>query len=151
MFQITNSAWGGHQHVEVHNGDWWWHGRFLAAGFVHLPELEKMVSAVVRANFTQKDDPKYIEQWDRGRRLANMHIFVNPSVASLPQHRHLFGGNGCYKGAINNADGGAPCEGVDRLPEEYQSLLDCYRHQDIKDVNILESLYLTCSKKYLLA
>ena len=107
-----------------------------------------MVSAIVAANFTQKDDTNFKEIWNLGRRLTGMLIFVNPSVASLPQHHHLFGGNGCFKGAINNADGGAPCEGVDRLPEEYQSLLDCYRHQDEKDVNVLEKLYLTCNKRY---
>ena len=130
--------------MEVHNGDWWWHGRFLAAGFVHLPELEKMVSAVVNANFSKEEDP----EWDRGRNLASMHIFVNPSVASLPQHHHLFGGNGCFKGALNLADGGVPCEGVDRLPEAYQSLLDCYRHQNEQDANVLEALYLTCTKRH---
>lgn len=146
IIMVSNSIWGGHHHVEVHNGDWWWHGRFLAAGFVHLPELEKMTKAIIEANLTHPGDNEYLAEPHRGINLGSMHIFINPSVASLPQHHHLFGGNGCFKTTLNNADGGKPCEGVDKLPEAYQSLLDCYRHQTDGDVDKVEALYLTCSK-----
>ncbi len=35
-----------------------------------------------------------------GRRIKDrMLVFINPDVASLPQHDHLFGGDGCIFGA----------------------------------------------------
>lgn len=126
----------------------WWYGRFIAAGFIHLPELEDIVHQIVRTNYTSKEEIARGTPWDMGRNLGDIMIFMNPSVASLPQHHHLFGGNGCYNGVINNADGGIPCTGVDALPEKYSSLLDCYRHhfKYENDVNKLEPLFLTCKK-----
>ena len=34
-------------------------------------------------------------------------VFINPRVASLPKHHHLFGGNGCFKEINDNRDGGS--------------------------------------------
>lgn len=65
---------------------------------------------------------------DTGYVLGGMIAFINPSVASLPQHRHLFGGNGCYNEVYDNQDGGVPCMGVDTLPLEYQSLINCNKY-----------------------
>ena len=75
-----------------------------------------------------KHDAQHI--WTR------MLVFINPVVASLPRHHHLFGGNGCFNHVVDNRDGGAPCgtpddkKGVEKrdiLPSNYQSILNCYR------------------------
>ena len=63
-----------------------------------------------------------------GELLLGMMAFLNPSVASLPQHQHLFGGNGCYNYVEENRDGGTPCTGVDALPSEYESLISCDKY-----------------------
>ena len=61
-------------------------------------------------------------------------VFINPSVASLPQHDHLFGGHGCYNFEIDNLNGGINCsDPVDYLPKSYQSLLDCSRTTTSKE------------------
>ena len=52
-------------------------------------------------------------------------VFINPSVASLPKHKHIIGGHGCFKGVLDNKDGGIACSGRDALPREYQSLINC--------------------------
>jgi hypothetical protein len=56
-----------------------------------------------------------------------MRVFINPAVASLKQHHHLFSGYGCYKGLIDNKYGGLDCkEPADALPTDYIPLLDCF-------------------------
>lgn len=84
-------------------------------------------------------------------------MFVNPRVASLPQHHHLFGGDGCFNEVVDNRDGGklrrsfkiimmsfnlgSPCVGADILPAKYESILKCFRTtKDLED----------SSKKYIL-
>lgn len=63
-----------------------------------------------------------------GELLIGMMAFLNPPVASLPQHQHLFGGHGCYNMVEENRDGGIACTGVDSLPAEYESLLNCDKY-----------------------
>lgn len=60
--------------------------------------------------------------------MGGLKVFINPAVASLPQHRHLIGGHGCYNEVIDNLDGGVPCTGADELPLQFQSLLNCNKH-----------------------
>lgn len=58
--------------------------------------------------------------------VYGMRVFINPAVASLKQHHHLFAGWGCYNSmSIDNNLGGRECTGVDALPGDYISLLDC--------------------------
>jgi hypothetical protein len=44
-------------------------------------------------------------------------VFINPAVASLPEHAHLLGGDGCYEG------GGSDCKGTDALPARFLPVL----------------------------
>jgi len=72
---------------------------------------------------------------------SQMQVLLNPMVAYLPQHVHLFAGEGCMDpdksslDQLNNIDGGVPCEGLDSLPDSYNSLIRC-----IKDENMRKSL-----------
>ena len=112
------------------NEHWWWHARFTAAGFVRLDEL----SEIVRGHQSPK----------QSKHLAHgLQVFLNPRVASLPQHKHLFGGKGCFSGVITGRNGGALCTGADALPADYESLLDCSRarpsgHKDGEPVKWLD-------------
>ena len=78
-----------------------------------------------------------------------LQVFVNPSVASLPQHAHLFGGHGCYKDAFDSRDGGQACEGEDALPSALSSLLDCRKPSNISsssdDIEYVKTLW-TCKR-----
>lgn len=78
-----------------------------------------------------------------------LQVFINPSVASLPEHAHLFGGHGCYKGAFDNRDGGQACKGEDALPSALSSLMDCKKPSDIassSDDNEYGKTFWTCKQ-----
>lgn len=113
---VTSSGWGGHHHVEVH-GSWWWISRFEAQGFVYSERLSKIISH--QAKLTPRSHGHHAQS------LLYLNVFINPKVASLHKHDHLFGGNGCFNGVNDNRDGGIACEGVDALPSKYISLVDC--------------------------
>lgn len=117
---VTSSGTGGWHHVEVHE-KWWWRGRMAAEGFVFLNDLTKQVRAHAEAFAHQNETAIHI--------IHGMDVFLNPRVAGLPQHKHLFGGKGCYGEAIDNQNGGRACVGVDALPPQYETLLDCTRQK----------------------
>jgi len=113
---VTSSGWGGWHHVEVHPHPWW-RARFEAQGFVFSEDLTQRarMMATIR-NGTA----------GAGQHLSHgVRVFINPTVAGLPNHHHLFAGHGCYGGSIDNRKGGKECEGADALPTDYHSLLDC--------------------------
>lgn len=62
-------------------------------------------------------------------------VFINPAVASLAKHAHLFAGYGCFNQfsgdnlqGLFNAGGGEKCDNdFENLPSKFQSLLNCRR------------------------
>lgn len=152
--------------VEIHK-DFWWKGRFTAAGFIFSAEVTKAIRDVANVEqyyFIEKllnetdpifyDDKRYMEKLLKnhvhpmGQHIRNgMMVFVNPAVASRLEHVHLFAGDGCYKLVHGNIDGGVPCTGIDRLPAEYNGLLRCYRdHERSKAIGRkdISQMYWTC-------
>eukprot|EP01039_Chlorochromonas_danica_P007486 gene7488-8277_t len=126
IIMITSSGWGGWHHVEVH-APWWWRARMLKEGFLFSPELTERIHKEV-------DDEGSV-LGITAQHLGGMQVFINPFVASLPQHRHLIGGHGCYNGVIDNQDGGKACDEVkDVLPKEYQSLIHCKKEENKLDM-----------------
>lgn len=106
------------------HANWWWKARFTAAGFYYSRELSQEIRKVAAAGHRPgSSKAQHI--------IHGMMVFINPAVASLPQHRHLIGGHGCYADKIDNLNGGQPCKGADRLPMEYEALLDCQVEQTI--------------------
>jgi hypothetical protein len=73
-----------------------------------------------------------VKTTDAGHIIHNMMVFINPAVASLPQHKHLFGGHGCYANKVDNSNGGQACTGSDILPAEYEALLTCTIENKVK-------------------
>lgn len=146
---VTSSGWGGWHHVEVHPHSWWRH-RFEAQGFVFSEELTLKVRLRLRGSWPNACFCYALLVYltlhlvarsslclQVRKMAANIHtnisqhiqhgmrVFINPTVASLPNHHHLFAGNGCYGGSIDNRKGGAPCKDADALPTDYIPLMDC--------------------------
>lgn len=118
---VTSSGFGGWHHVEVH-AQWWWRARMEAQGFRFSPELTERFRRI--ASDGTLINPNLAS--GQAQHLAHgLQVFINPIVASLPQHHHLFGGGGCYDDSIDNNNGGRECTGVDALPGDYLPLLDC--------------------------
>jgi hypothetical protein len=93
---VSTSQWGGWHHVEVH-GDEWWIRKYEAYGFKYDASLTTQVRKWAReekswANNTGPDGKPHNAQhiW------LSMKVFVNPIVAALPQHAHLFPEDGCF-------------------------------------------------------
>lgn len=118
---VTSSGFGGWHHVEVH-AHWWWRARFEAQGFIFSQELtdlaRKFASDGVHRN------PK-LPDGQAQHLIHGLRVFINPEVASLPQHHHLIGGGGCYDDSVDNNNGGLECTGPDELPGDYLPLLNC--------------------------
>lgn len=109
--------------MEVHE-EWWWRNRLEAQGFRYAIDLTQ----IARQQATNAAESETDAQHLRHRLL----VFINPKVAALPKHHHLFGGHGCFGSVIDNRDGGMPCMGTeDILPERYQSLMNCSRFVDV--------------------
>jgi hypothetical protein len=115
---ITSSATGGWHHVEVHE-EWWWIARMQAHGFIFSSELTDVSRKQAMNAATSIADAQHLK--------IRLLVFINPRVASLPQHQHLIGGNGCFRNVLDNRDGGIPCIGADALPLQFESLLKCNR------------------------
>jgi SAM-dependent methyltransferase len=115
---VTSSFGGGWHHIEVRES-YWWNWRLIAAGFVYIADLSE---AIKKSACSETMLGQHI--------CHTMRVYINPAVASLPQHDHLFGGHGCIWGQ----ERGVKCEsgkfkwwneGVDAVPPKYQSLLEC--------------------------
>lgn len=88
-----------------------------AQGFIYSPELSTQVIKQV--------DGELMATGNYAQHLGGVMVFINPAVASLPKHRHLMGGHGCHIKEVDNREGGQPCKGKDKLPPEYQALINC--------------------------
>jgi len=111
ILMVSHSNWGGWHHVEVHQDEWWIQ-KYESYGFRFSQELTKEVRMVaqrskerseeaVKNNITDDGDlifPPNGEPYNGQHLWTSMLIFINPMVASLPQHAHLFGTPGCYGG-----------------------------------------------------
>ena len=92
---VTYAAFGGYHHVEMRES-WWWISRFEAAGFVYSPILTNRTRM-----YAQQNGDHGKAEWIK----TTMTVFLNPKVASLTQHDHLFSGHGCVWGSETNV----PC------------------------------------------
>lgn len=123
IVMFTSSAFGGWHHVEIHKL-WWWQSRMEAHGFIFSEVLTEQMAQEVRNEQFEANN------MNDGQILRHgIKVFINPSVASLPKHKHLFGGHGCFDGAPDNNNGGKPCMGVDRLPADYMPLIECKKEK----------------------
>jgi hypothetical protein len=90
----THSNWGGHHHVEVHD-DAFWIQKFTMFGFVYSAELTEKMRAVAGKEAHTGVAPNGISL-NAQHIWVNIKVFINPAVASLPQHAHLLAEPGCF-------------------------------------------------------
>jgi len=103
---VTSSRVGGWHHVEVHDDDWWIL-KLSSYGFQYSEFLTKRIrDMAVKDRNTKAPNGGLISGqhlWMTGK------VFLNPSVASLPEHQHLFAEHGCYKERKNGKIYQKPC------------------------------------------
>lgn len=91
---VTTNMRGGWHGVELHEHGWWI-AKFELNGFRYSQELTDQVKNWARqernAKITGPDDNPLNAQhiW------LNAMVFINPIVAALPEHQHLFPEQGC--------------------------------------------------------
>jgi hypothetical protein len=94
---VSSSRWGGWHHVEVHQDEWWIR-KYEAYGFHYDESLTQKVRSIAseekrNATAIAPNGKSYNAQhiW------LSMKVFVNPAVAAMPQHAHLFPEFGCFQ------------------------------------------------------
>ena len=92
---VTHSQWGGWHHVETHN-ELWWISKFTGYGFVYSLELTNKVRRVALKEYNQKIPSMTGEPYNAQHLWNKLIVFINPAVAALPEHAHLFAEHGCY-------------------------------------------------------
>lgn len=94
----TSSLWGGWHHVEVHDDEWWIR-KYQAYGFVYDDKLTKeMRSVATQEKGRNEEFPPNGQKLNAQHVWLSLKVFVNPAVAALPEHAHLFGEFGCFQG-----------------------------------------------------
>mmetsp|Transcript_6918 Transcript_6918/g.19390 ORF Transcript_6918/g.19390 Transcript_6918/m.19390 type:complete len:201 (-) Transcript_6918:125-727(-) len=110
---VTSSRWGGWHHVEVHWDDWWIQ-KLTSYGLIYDETLTARVKQWVRE---ERRDPAAVapngEHYHAQHLGLSAKVFVNPAVASLPQHAHLLYRLGCEEDA---------CPPDDRVPASFLPL-----------------------------
>jgi hypothetical protein len=121
LLYVTHSTWGGWHHVEVHREEWWI-ARFQSFGFVYSDYLTKQVRAAAEKYRDSRapSNETYVGQhiW------LHMLVFINPTVASLPEHAHLLSELSCADG--NKQEDRRPCSITAKestLPPSFQPLV----------------------------
>lgn len=109
---VTHSVWGGWHHVEVHQKEWWIR-KFQMQGFIYSQELVDMVKSTALAGKSRKTPNN--KTYHAQHLWTNALVFLNPKVASLHDHDHLFHEPGCSGGIRKALD----CKDADALPERY--------------------------------
>jgi hypothetical protein len=115
-------------HVEVHDNDWWI-TKFESLGFKYSPQLTEQVRKIARSESHTLDnlgpDGK---PYNAQHVWLTMQVFINPMVASLPKHAHLFSEHGCFGGRDDKGIAHKEC-GTERggqteskLPESFYPL-----------------------------
>ena len=98
-------------------------------GFVYSEYLTKMMRGKAGSDKKRTDLLKSMEEgkvYDVGQHMrTTLQVFINPLVASLPQHSHLFAEHGCFDGGTGFECGkkGTKSENLTPLPETFKPLV----------------------------
>jgi hypothetical protein len=91
---VTSSAGAGWHHVEVHNNEWWIQ-KYESYGFRYSEKLTNQVKGWAKTDKKTYTGPGGV-YYDGFYVRVTMKVFVNPMVAALPEHAHLFPEFGCF-------------------------------------------------------
>jgi cyclopropane fatty-acyl-phospholipid synthase-like methyltransferase len=100
---VSSSGWDGWHHVEVHDDEWWIR-KYESYGLKYDDKLTQEVRAlaVEEQNWPATDKRTVApngEKYNAQHLWKALKVFINPVVAALPQHAHLFPEHGCFAGA----------------------------------------------------
>jgi hypothetical protein len=126
---MTHSNWGGWHHVEVHNDDWW-RVRMESMGFVYSEYLTSEMRRKAQSDSSRTDLVEDMKTQNKTTYYVAQHlwssmlVFINPMVASLPQHAHLMAEHGCFASGKGLECGkeGTSSASLSALPENYKPL-----------------------------
>lgn len=125
---VTHSQWGGFHHVEVHN-ERWWLSKFEAYGFRYSADLTSMVRRIGLKEQMKKIPSMTGEPYNAQHLWNKLIVFINPAVAALPEHVHLFAEHGCYHNRSGDNIGHRECgtggragKGESVLPKSFYPL-----------------------------
>ena len=110
---VSHSTWGGYHHVEVHDKEWWI-ARFQMYGFVYNEEMTEAVRTAAREH--AHDPAPGNRTYNAQHVFKHMLVFINPMVASLPEHAHLLSELSCTNGM--GKEKRRPCGSSPKQPEE---------------------------------
>mmetsp|Transcript_11634 Transcript_11634/g.17800 ORF Transcript_11634/g.17800 Transcript_11634/m.17800 type:complete len:388 (+) Transcript_11634:92-1255(+) len=141
---MTHSHWGGWHHVEVHRNEWWVE-RMEMMGFVYSNTLTEMMHKQAKLDVNRKDlvddmTTREKSTYHVGQHLSyTLQVFINPMVASLPQHAHLMTELGCIGKGRAKVECGS--QGTTALPSHFKALnltdeMDANWHDLIKDLKL---------------
>jgi len=117
----TSSNWGGWHHVEVHTDDWWIE-RMQSYGLVYSKSLTERVRKAAGAENDKKVKAPNGKDYNAQHVRLTALVYINPAVASLPEHQHLLSEHGCFR---SREDKNIPCEakkGETEMADEYLPL-----------------------------
>jgi len=121
---VTSSTWGGWHHVEVHPHEWWVR-KFESFGFKYDDDLTNVMKNHAKGERGTGEGPNG-ESFSAQHIFMSLKVFINPAVASLPEHAHLFPRNGCFEryGEKGEFAVTRPCtkENETPLPKELEPL-----------------------------
>lgn len=92
---VTSSRWGGWHHVEVHQDDWWIQ-KYQSYGLIYDAALTDIIRKMASSEGNQNNISPTGKPYNAQHVWLSMKVFINPMVASLPEHAHLFPEHGCY-------------------------------------------------------
>jgi len=93
---VTASTGNGWHHVEVHQREWWIR-KYESYGLKYDEALTNTALGIAKYNKKRYTGPHNVYLDGFYVRVTLM-VFVNPVVASLPEHAHLFPELGCFGG-----------------------------------------------------
>jgi len=93
---VTASSGNGWHHVEVHSREWWIR-KYESYGFKYDEALTNTALGIAKYNKKRYTGPHNVYLDGFYVRVTLM-VFVNPVVAALPEHAHLFPELGCFGG-----------------------------------------------------
>jgi hypothetical protein len=117
----SHSLWGGHHHVEVHE-DAYWIEKMTMFGFLYSPMLTETLRKTAISEQATGFAPNGL-YLNAQHLCLSMQVFVNPTVASLPQHAHLMAELGCYLNTEKGVTYKRECDSGDDPAAKLESIL----------------------------
>ena len=115
-------------HVEVHDNDWWV-TKFESFGFKYSSSLTQKVRHIAT---NERDHGTALgpdgSEYNAQHVWLTMQVYINPAVASLPEHTHLFSEHGCFKARVGKEMVHKECgtlrggENESKLPKSFYPL-----------------------------